>query len=705
MVWLDGQLWDQVFLKFVLDVSLKSSAILLVAGVAALLLHRSSAAVRHWLWSFSIFCVLLLPLLSSVLPGWQVPLIPESLSAVIWPAAEAETGDVLVQPDLGQSPVENGDLTRSSENSLAVPPRPQQTVSDSNQEWQRRTVGVPAILGVGNMGSEPERRTLAPPLAFDGFSWSYLVFGIWLAGVGLVLGRLLLGMSWVRWMSRTARQVKEPDWTALLTECRQYLGILRPVALWQGFHATTPMTWGVFRPVVLLPLEAEGWSRQLRRVVLMHELAHIKRHDMFTQMLAQLALAFFWFNPLMWCAVRQLRVEREHACDDHVLTAGAGASEYAKHLLDIARNLRPAQVASLSTIAMARRSQLEGRLLAILNPKQNRRSLTPLTAIFLMITLAAVVVPLAAVQPWSPVSAAAPHRAQTSSVTEAPVKGAAQKPTGDDLSGSLEDQVQQGFQAVVERIDSIRAQGSAADTDQQLEALIEAAERLLALTTERLKALARQLASGDEDVVDQVKTNLQQLSKDYRDVTGQLEAAFEALDARTLGKDEVAALESRLHMALEDDIEALSDAAVGVVDSINVWVKRTLNDHGLAADENLGAFITGLTQKITIEVQIEMAREIRNLFGNIRFFKQHAGQRVIVIGDKNILIQTGPRDGQALDGDVDISITINDVRQELFSLRHVLDDTLDEFLKDLDGALEDGLDELDGWLKRVLKDG
>src|SRR5205085_5416457 len=132
------------------------------------------------------------------------------------------------------------------------------------------------------------------------------------------------------------------------------------VQLLRGAGATMPMTWGLFRSVILLPGQADQWSGARRRVVVLHELAHIQRRDCLTQFLAQVACALYWFHPLAWLAARRLRREREQACDDRVLLAGSRASDYAWHLLDIARSLRSARCAAFATVAMARRSQLEG---------------------------------------------------------------------------------------------------------------------------------------------------------------------------------------------------------------------------------------------------------------------------------------------------------------------------------------------------------
>ena len=134
-----------------------------------------------------------------------------------------------------------------------------------------------------------------------------------------------------------------------------------------------PMTFGVFRPTVLLPAGASEWSPERLRVVLLHELAHVRRGDVAMHLLARTALALYWWNPLAWFAWREFLKERERATDDLVLHAGARASDYAGHLLEVARTLQPAPATAWAAIAMARRSELEGRLVAILDSGVNRR--------------------------------------------------------------------------------------------------------------------------------------------------------------------------------------------------------------------------------------------------------------------------------------------------------------------------------------------
>jgi hypothetical protein len=159
-----------------------------------------------------------------------------------------------------------------------------------------------------------------------------------------------------------------------------------------------PMVWGAVRPVILLPAEATGWSAELKRDVLLHELAHVRRHDYLNQLVTRLACAVHWFNPLAWMAARRLRAERERACDDHVLGAGASACDYAEHLVAVARRLRPDGRGSLG-VAMAGRSAFGERVAALLDARRARGVLTGALLARSGVAAACVVIPLAALHP------------------------------------------------------------------------------------------------------------------------------------------------------------------------------------------------------------------------------------------------------------------------------------------------------------------
>jgi TonB family protein len=147
-----------------------------------------------------------------------------------------------------------------------------------------------------------------------------------------------------------------------------------------------------------MPTDAAAWSEERRRIVLLHELAHVRRGDVAAHLFARVAFAFYWWNPLAWTAWREFLKERERATDDLVLNAGTRASDYAGHLLEVARTMRASSATGWAAIAMARPSQLEGRLVAILDSDVNRKTPGRAGAWAAAAIAIAMVAPLAAVR-------------------------------------------------------------------------------------------------------------------------------------------------------------------------------------------------------------------------------------------------------------------------------------------------------------------
>jgi len=131
---------------------------------------------------------------------------------------------------------------------------------------------------------------------------------------------------------------------------------------------------------------------------LVHEMAHVKRFDALTQLLAQISVAVFWFDPLVWIAAHQMRVEREHACDDYVLRDGTARRFYAGELLEWSGpSERPSHdraAPAFAALAMARRSEFEGRMLAILDPRLDRHTLTRRGTLMTALIVALLTLPL-----------------------------------------------------------------------------------------------------------------------------------------------------------------------------------------------------------------------------------------------------------------------------------------------------------------------
>lgn len=219
-----------------------------------------------------------------------------------------------------------------------------------------------------------------------------IVLYVWMAGALLVLVRLLIGMLRVSILSRRATKIEKGFETLpYLTE----LGIRRRVTIKKSDRTTIPLAWGVLRPVILLPAGADEWTPDRMRMVLAHELAHVKRQDCLTQILAQIACALYWFHPLIWVAVARLRREREQACDDRVLALGNSASDYASQLVELAQSLRSASERWVPAVAMAEPRELEARVIALLDPRRRRETVTRARALLCAIATVLLILPLA----------------------------------------------------------------------------------------------------------------------------------------------------------------------------------------------------------------------------------------------------------------------------------------------------------------------
>jgi TonB family protein len=196
---------------------------------------------------------------------------------------------------------------------------------------------------------------------------------IWLLGVAIAAGALLLHVVRLTRISVRASRVTEPSWLRIVDQVRGEYGVRQPVPVLATPAHDLLATWGLFRPCILVPARATQWDDDLIRVVVCHELAHIRRNDWAVQMAADIVRRIYWFQPLMWIACRMLRRESEQACDDVVLGTGVAAPTYASHLLQLARAGRSAY-GWAPAVPMARPSTLERRIAAMLNSARNRRA-------------------------------------------------------------------------------------------------------------------------------------------------------------------------------------------------------------------------------------------------------------------------------------------------------------------------------------------
>ena len=153
------------------------------------------------------------------------------------------------------------------------------------------------------------------------FSRTHWMAGLWLAGVLVLSARVLVES--VR-LSRTVapkRLVTDSAALELLEDCKQLMGVNVPVVLVQTDRVSSPVLYGFLRPRLLLPAGLlQKFSREELRFVFLHELAHIRRHDIALSWLVAVIQVLHWFNPLVWFAFARMRADRELACDALVLT-------------------------------------------------------------------------------------------------------------------------------------------------------------------------------------------------------------------------------------------------------------------------------------------------------------------------------------------------------------------------------------------------
>jgi uncharacterized GH25 family protein len=188
------------------------------------------------------------------------------------------------------------------------------------------------------------------------------------------------------------------EWLGELTDITSRLDVTGSVQIVCDLNSTVPLATGVFRSVILMPIEAVKWSIESRRYALSHELVHIERRDVMWQLLGQIAAGLYWFNPLIWYALRRLRIEREFACDDRVVQLTGRASDYATQLVEIARLARSPDSMS-AAVAMAQASDLEQRLQALFDRARSHMPLSRKRSVRLAVAAVAMLAVVVAVKP------------------------------------------------------------------------------------------------------------------------------------------------------------------------------------------------------------------------------------------------------------------------------------------------------------------
>jgi len=312
-----------------IDSAAKGSVVLVAGLVIVTLLRRQSAATRHAVLSVALIFAGLMPALNLVLPPIDV-VIP---AGTPMPAVES--------------------LERGSRSEQII-------------EFDLET---PALAPATDAA-------LKTPMPATPFSLTDAAPWIWLMGVGLCLGFLLVGILRLAWIGSRSDEVEGETWIRAAQRISQDYQLRRPLRLLRSNQKGLLATWGFLKADVILPPKSGDWDEERIEVVLSHELAHVQRSDWLIQTLATSVRALYWFNPLVWIVCRRLYIECEQACDDVVLRRGVSGAEYATHLLELAKFFKWKNREWRPELSMARPSTLERRFRSMLTPGLNRGGVT-----------------------------------------------------------------------------------------------------------------------------------------------------------------------------------------------------------------------------------------------------------------------------------------------------------------------------------------
>jgi bla regulator protein blaR1 len=308
-------------------IALKS---LLIAGLTVAMLElmkRRSAAQRSSIAHIGLLALILLALAPLALPSWNVeaPALLGTRSAATTPADAPATK-----------------TTSALTDSKAV------------------TTIAPALkpVLVKAAASQPSISATAAAVAFYAVPAAILLFI-----TALALARLVT-------LRARADVLVDGHWLSALARAQRRMGFKHGTALLTSDELASPVSWGLMRPVIVLNTRAVEASGEAEAIIA-HELAHVARMDWVKLLLARVATAMFWFNPLVWMLAREAHQLREEAADDAVLAADIADTDYAQLLVGVARHECPGLLLGAHGVAPSK-SSLARRVARVLDVKSVR---------------------------------------------------------------------------------------------------------------------------------------------------------------------------------------------------------------------------------------------------------------------------------------------------------------------------------------------
>jgi beta-lactamase regulating signal transducer with metallopeptidase domain len=229
-----------------------------------------------------------------------------------------------------------------------------------------------------------ENYAVLKPWLYQAAPWLVTLYFAWL---GIKIGQMVLAWRQFRVLYKTGLQKAPIDLRLFAMATAEHIGIKRKVQLWLSHTIHTPVTFGFFKPVVLLPVAlVNQLSLEQAEALVVHELTHIKANDYLLNWLLTIAETVLGFNPFVRYLCNQAKLEREQYCDANVLHFGKHPVQYAETLLLAARYQQ--QQLQWQLAATGRRNQLLQRIAFFTSdapyrrhPSPFRKTLAPLLAL------------------------------------------------------------------------------------------------------------------------------------------------------------------------------------------------------------------------------------------------------------------------------------------------------------------------------------
>lgn len=355
---------------FLINVVFGSSLLLIAAWLVSVSARKKSASLRHAVWASAILSLLFLPFFSLLLPKYS--LFKES---------------------------------KESFKERYVSVRDDSTVTNLSPFYpvfsNREELGSTSQTGAPNSSEKITTDSFRKNSATD--YRSFVLFAAFCIPAVLRFLQLVYSKRKASQIVSESIQPENPGMEKMLDSLRNALRIHGRVGLVLSLSTKIPFVIGAFKPCIVLPADAEDREPRELEYIFAHELAHIARRDILLCEIARFLSVFYWFQPLLWFAIRKLRIEQEKACDDAVLNIGTDAKNYASTLLEYAHDLNFREPRStLSAFAFARNGSIAERIQNILSIGPDRKPLGK-SKVFILGSIAVLGIILAALLiPYGP---------------------------------------------------------------------------------------------------------------------------------------------------------------------------------------------------------------------------------------------------------------------------------------------------------------